>query len=510
MSVTLYEAMLDPALFGRTFAGPTFKNWRTVAKILEGLPLEADELELYQTITGRTDTSAGAARKAVREGYLIKDRRAGGTLFASAFSVHRSALSDYSGRLGPGEVATCALIASDRRQAKVALRYVKGLIADSPLISAAVTGETAEGVGFNNGTVVEVHVASFRSTRGYSFASVVLDELAYFRSDTSATPDTEIVRAVRPGLLNLGGKLLGLSSPHSRRGHLFAMWKAHFGRSSDIMVIKSGGGLLNPTLDREALDRQRAEDPLAARSEQDAEFREDISQFLPDADIDAALCPGVRSRPRQSGVVYTAHCDPSGGRHDSMALAISHLEASGQVLLDKLVVAHPPFTPETVVEQFAETLGAYGLNSVRGDGYAAEWVTTPFARHGITYQQTREDTSEIFVACLPLFSNKLVQLLDAPILETELRLLERRPRPGGKGDLVSHPPRGHDDVAIAALGSILAASRLEWSGRATSGIELRGRHVSVYDPWQRHAEQQSREEQSRDAMEAGRWSRYGR
>jgi hypothetical protein len=488
MNVTLYDAMLDPALFGKTFAGATFKNWRTVAKTLEGLPLEADELELYTQITGRTDAVAGAVRKAVREAYLIKDRRAGGSLFASAFTLHSSALSEYRHKLGPGEVATCALIASDRRQARVAMRYVKGLVADSPLISASVIGETAESISFNNATTVEVHVASFRSTRGYSYASVALDELAYFRSDTSATPDIEIVRAVRPGLLNLGGKLLGLSSPHSRRGHLFQMYRAHFGRPSDIMVIKSGGGTLNPTLDAEALSRQRAEDPLAARSEQDAEFREDISQFLPDADIDAALCPGVRSRPRQPGVVYTAHCDPSGGRHDSMALGISHLETTGLVQLDKLVVVHPAFTPEAVVEQFAETLGAYGLNSVRGDGYAAEWVTTPFSRHGIHYQQSQEDTSAIFVACLPLFSNKLVQLLDAPVLETELRLLERRPRPNGKGDLVSHPPRGHDDAAVAALGSLLAASRLEWSGRASDPHTQRGQvghSVTSYDPWRR-------------------------
>jgi len=479
---SLFEAMIDPLLFGKTFGGPTFAAWRTVAKILDGLPIEADELDLYQKITGRNDAVAGAARKAMSEAYLIKDRRAGGTLFAAARTVHASALQDFSGRLGPGEIATAGLIASDRRQAKVALRYVKGLVADSPLISATVVGETAESITFNNHTMVEVHVASFRSTRGFSYSSVTLDELAYFRSDLSATPDTEIVRAVRPGLLNLGGKLLGLSSPHSRRGHLYTMFKAHYGRSSDIMVIKCGGGTLNPT-----------------RSEQDAEFREDVSQFLPDSDIDAARCPGVRSRPRQGGVVYTAHCDPSGGRHDSMTLGISHLDRSGQVHLDKLIIAHPPFVPERVVEDFATALSAYGLNGVRGDAYGATWVTTAFARHGIHYQQSHEDTSQIFVACLPLFANKLVQLLDAPILETELRLLERKPRPNGKGDLVSHPPRGHDDAAVAALGSLLAASRLDWSGRAQDESLQIAQHLggTNYDPWNRgvgapHSEQEER------------------
>jgi hypothetical protein len=36
---SLHDAMLDPALFGRSFGGPTFANWRTVAKMLDGLPL---------------------------------------------------------------------------------------------------------------------------------------------------------------------------------------------------------------------------------------------------------------------------------------------------------------------------------------------------------------------------------------------------------------------------------------------------------------------------------------
>jgi hypothetical protein len=31
---SLYDAMLNPALFGGTFADPTFKAWRTVANAL--------------------------------------------------------------------------------------------------------------------------------------------------------------------------------------------------------------------------------------------------------------------------------------------------------------------------------------------------------------------------------------------------------------------------------------------------------------------------------------------
>jgi hypothetical protein len=36
---SLHDAMQDPELFGRTFSDSTFENWRTVAKVLDGLPL---------------------------------------------------------------------------------------------------------------------------------------------------------------------------------------------------------------------------------------------------------------------------------------------------------------------------------------------------------------------------------------------------------------------------------------------------------------------------------------
>jgi hypothetical protein len=39
--------MADPALFGSVFAAPSFWPWRTVAKLLDGLPLtEPRETEL--------------------------------------------------------------------------------------------------------------------------------------------------------------------------------------------------------------------------------------------------------------------------------------------------------------------------------------------------------------------------------------------------------------------------------------------------------------------------------
>ncbi len=452
--------MLDHTLFGRTFARSTFAAWRTVAKVLDGLPLEPQELELYRQITGR-DAPPDAP---CREAYLIKPRRAGGTLFAAALGLH-AALADYRDRLGPGEVATVGMIAADRRQARGLMNYVKGLIADSPVIGAEVTGDTTETVSFAHRSLLEVHTTSFRSTRGYSYAAVILDELAYFRDDFSANPDRELIRAVRPGLANLKGRLLGLSTPHARRGHLFAMWQQHYGKASDVLVIQAKHSQLNPTIDAAVIDRALAEDPEAARAEWFGEFRGDVSQWLADELIDAALEGRTGGSKRQE----EAFVDVSGGRHDASCLAVAHGEdvsapagkrAPLRLVLDVLEHVRAPHDPSTVVERFAQILKDRRIPRVTGDRHAGEWTAAAFRECGIEYLSSELDKSSIYLECLPAFAERRVAIPNDRRLVTELRMLERRPRAGGKPDMIDHPPNAHDDAANAACGALwLAASR---------------------------------------------------
>jgi hypothetical protein len=54
-AITLTDAMTDPNLFGDTFAADSFWTWRTVAKLIDGIPLtEKREIELFEACTGRT------------------------------------------------------------------------------------------------------------------------------------------------------------------------------------------------------------------------------------------------------------------------------------------------------------------------------------------------------------------------------------------------------------------------------------------------------------------------
>lgn len=466
----LSAAMLDKALLGKTFANPTFAAWRTVAKILEGQRLDKLELARYRELTGRQNPPSGP----FSEAYIVKPRRAGGSLFASALGLH-AALEDYRDRLGPGEVATVAMIASDRRQARQLMNYCRGLISDSPIISGEVIGETAETVSFEHRTQLEVHTTSFRSTRGYSYAAVICDEMAFWRDEFSATPDIELIRAVRPGLSNLGGRLLGLSSPHARRGHLFDMYQRYFGKDgSDVLVIKAQHSQLNPTIDPKVIERAMLEDPEAAKAEWFGEFRGDVAQWMPDELIDAALEGRTGGRKRQE----VAFVDVSGGRHDASCLAIAHAEdvpgdkSPPRLVLDVLDHVRAPHEPDTVIGKFCDLLKGRRISKIVGDRYGAEFVAGAFKRRGIAYESSELDKSSIYLEVMPAFAERRVTLINDKRLVTELRMLERRPRSGGKPDQVDHSSNAHDDAANAVCGALWQADanrgRMSYFGAAGS------------------------------------------
>jgi hypothetical protein len=121
--------------------------------------------------------------------------------------------------LSPGERAVVLLIAVDRDQAKILIRYINGILA-APVLQTLVVGETADTVELRGNVVIEVVTRSYRSVRGRSVCAALLDELAFWRSDDSANPDSDVLNAIRASMATFAGKpwWIGASSPYSRRG----------------------------------------------------------------------------------------------------------------------------------------------------------------------------------------------------------------------------------------------------------------------------------------------------
>jgi hypothetical protein len=187
-----------------------------------------------------------------------------------------------------------------------------------------------------------------------------------------------------------------------------------------------------------------------------AQFRSDIAAFISRDAIEACVSAGVLERAPLSDARYFGFVDPSGGSADSFTLAISHCEENVAVL-DAIREVRPPFSPESVVAEFATLLKTYGIGSVRGDRYAGEWPREQFRKSGVDYLPSDKNKSEIYGALLPLLNSRRVDLLDDKRLVAQLCGLERRTARGGR-DSIDHGPGAHDDLANVVAGALVAAN----------------------------------------------------
>ncbi len=449
------ELMLDARLFGAEFSGPEWLPWRAFATALQGVaPHERGTSDLIRQCTGRQTLPCRAAREA----WCVVGRRGGKSRIAALIAVYLSCFRTY--QLSPGERGTLMVIAADRKQAGVVKRYISGLLHANSMLLQLIAKETKSQIHLTNGITIEIHTASFRTIRGYTVVGAILDEIAFWRNDDSANPDAEILNALRPAMATVNGALLvAISSPYARRGELWRVYRNHFGNdASDILCWKAPTWLQNPTLPRNSPTIAQAfqDDEAVASAEYGAEFRRDIESFIAREVLDDALVSGRRELAPLTDTQYMAFVDPSGGAADSFTLGMAHND-QGRLVLDVLREAKPPFSPESVVADYAALLHRYRVASVTGDRYAGEWPREQFRKQGIDYYPSGKAKSDIYRDLLPLLNSGRVELLDLPRLVSQFATLERRTARGGK-DSIDHGPKAHDDLANAAAGALLLAT----------------------------------------------------
>jgi hypothetical protein len=378
--VSIIEATEDPVLFARWFRKrETWAQWFAFLKVLFGLQLGEAELETFRLCTGRQTPPTGGTREA----HLICGRRAGKSFILALTAVYLACFHEWRHCLSPGERGTIMVIAADRKQARVIFRYIVALL-KVKLIASMVERQGAEFVDLNNSVTLEIQTASFRTTRGYSLVACLCDELAFWRSDEgSASPDNEIIGALRPSMATVpGSMLLCASSPYARRGVLWDAFRKHHGRDGPVLVWRAATKVMNPTVPESVISEAYEADPANANAEYGAEFRIDVESYIAREVIENAVMCGRHELAPMPGIRFYGFADPSGGSSDSFSLAIAYRQPDGVVVLAALREVRPPFSPEDVVDEFSKLLKSYGVHVVQGDRYAGEWPVERFAKYG--------------------------------------------------------------------------------------------------------------------------------
>ncbi len=444
--MTLVEAMSDPLILGRGFDGPSWEPWKDVARVLGGGDAPRNE-DLVRRCTGGRPLPTDP----VREAFLICGRRAGKSYFTAALATHQACLERYV--LKPGEMGTLMVLAADRKQARVLMRYIKANFQNSELLSHMIARDTQTEIELSNGITIEITTANYRTLRGYTVVGAICDELAFWRSEDSSNPDTEVLNALRPAMATVpNARLLCISSPYSRRGELWKAYQRDFGKDGDVLVWQAASTVMNPQLPQSIIDAAYQKDPVSAAAEYGAEFRGDLETFLIPEAVEACVTAGLRERPAAQGVAYHAFLDFAGGSgNDSATLAIAHAEGDTQVL-DVVREIRPPFSPQLACEEFAATLHLYGVSAATSDKWGGQFPVEQMRKFGVRLEPSARPKSDLYLALLPLVNSGAVALLDHARLLAQLVGLERRT---GRGrDHVDHAPGAHDDVANAVAGAL--------------------------------------------------------
>ena len=455
--MNIIQAIKDDRLF-RPFLGDDLSSWRhwmTALRCVYGGPVpKLSQRRLIKQCTGRDPSRL--PKQGFDTALFLTGRRSGKSRIAAVIGAHEAAIAGHESKLSKGELGIVAVCAPTMRQGNIVKGYLRSIF-ETTLLANEIANDTREGFDLKSGTRIQVLAGDWRTIRGYTLLAAIIDEACFFGvEDTKVLSDTELVRAIKPSLATVGGKLIAISSPYARRGWSYQTWKKHYGNDEgNALVWNCPSRTMNPQLPQRIVDEALAEDLAAAKSEYLGEWRDDVATFIPRQVIEALIVPGRVALMPSRDCRYVAFADVSGGRADASALSIAHLEER-TVVIDYARQWKAPHNPHAIIATMADELKRYGIKRVTGDNYAAEFVASSFTTHGIRYERCDKPASSLYLELLPRLCSGEIELPDDELLTNQLASLERRTRSGGK-DQITHPANGHDDLANAVAGAAVCA-----------------------------------------------------
>jgi Terminase large subunit, ATPase domain len=421
-----------------------------------GLPLRPDELQIYQRGTGRPIYNAAEQREIT----IIAGRRSGKTGKLAAPICCFEAFRDHG--LPPGEEAHVMLLAPTLKQARIAFRYIRDYLRNSPVLTKRIVRITKEEIVLDNGVVIGCYPCTYDGVRGRTIIAVICDELAFWSDEEdSANPAEEVIAALRPGMATVRNpKLVKISTPFGKTGLL---WREFQQRSElDYPVWRLSTQEMNPTIDTSFLEHERRRNEEEFCREYLGEFTDSINGWITPEILDPCIIRGRQQLPSMPKVRYMAALDPA-SRHDDFALAILHESAEGKIAVDKITrwtgTKSAPLVFEFVLGEVRDILSLYGLNSAIGDQFYFDVLNQYFLKLGIYYESrvfSANTRATIFGNMKQLLLSQKIELLDDPELIRQFRRL--REQKTARGQIDVRPIGGAlDDLAVAVA---LAAREL--------------------------------------------------
>jgi Terminase large subunit, T4likevirus-type, N-terminal len=204
-------------------------------------------------------------------------RRSGKTTLAAIVGLWTCLFRpDIAAKVRPGERFYAVAVGTNIRQARLFVSAARSIVEASPLLAKQVESSSDDELVFKTGGVLTAFPCSSRGGRGWPIAALLLDEAAFFISETEGYQTADrVFEALVPSTAQFGSaaRIILASTPYGTDGLFAETWtRASNGELEDAVAQRATTREMNPTLSPEFFTAQEALDPESFRSEFLAEF----------------------------------------------------------------------------------------------------------------------------------------------------------------------------------------------------------------------------------------------
>ncbi len=442
---------------------------RAICRIADGLPL--GKLAHEPAVIAALGNPGAIPTLPPGEMVILSGIRTAKSLIAACGAVHMALTCDVSG-LRAGEIPRVSVVSLKKDLADVIMNHLVGSLKASPMLRPFMLGEpSGDGLFLRHPTGQTVEICVVAGSRaGASLvarwsAGCIFDEFPRMVGGDDAVVNWDDQRRAVVHRLLHGCKLWHIGSPDAPYGPAYDLVTERHGKPSpELIVIRAPAPAMNPVhWTPERVAEARRQDPDAAKTDIDAEFRTPDEAMFSSEAIERCTRKTPFVVPRAAGNVYYAAMDPATrGNGWTMVIATRNEGKTVVVRADERIGSRDePLDPGEVMAEFGSILHEYGLSTVHSDQAMGDALIKLGRQNGVTISQWTLNAEQKFRKYLAIRTHLErgdIELPPVSHLRTDLLHVRKRVTPDGVRVVLPQTSDGrHCDFAPALM---LALSRV--------------------------------------------------
>lgn len=434
-----------------------------VLRCLYGLPLSAEQVELYRKLTTNETVFEHNIEKT--EACWAVGARGGKSMLSSVVALYESICRGHIWQkyLQQGETGYCIIIATRQVQAEQIIQANCGRMLSNSKIAYMMQDSWHSELLLKNGMRIASFPCNSTAARGLPIFQLIFDELAHYRIE-GPKADEKIYSSLRPRQAQFpGAKCLKISTPAAKQGLLWDEFSEGFQVPSRL-TIQADTRTLNPVVPQEFIDKEYKRDPDNAEREFGAKFAEQVQGFFAsciDALSNCFTLSANEDLPYSITNKYFAAIDQSGlsATGDRWAFTIAHKDQQRDKVMVDARRSWQTKDLDLILAEIALLCQVYRIKEVVIDRYAKGFVEAAFKAKGLSVI-VRELLPVVYTTFKTLVIAGKVLLPDYKPLRTGLFLTQAY---YGKSNTLSigheRTRQGHGDEADSCTTACSEASK---------------------------------------------------